>query len=80
MNDQAIMESLLLTTKGACDLYLHGAIESATPNVNQAFDAALNETLSIQDEIYQRMAAKGWYASEQVPPQQMQKVKQKFAN
>ena len=23
MNDQEIMESLLLTTKGVCDLYLH---------------------------------------------------------
>ena len=38
MNDQMIMENLLLTEKGACDLYLHGAIESATPNVNNAFD------------------------------------------
>ena len=80
MNDQAIMQNLLLTAKGACDLYLHGAVESATPNVNQAFDAALNETLSIQDEIYQKMAAKGWYANEQAPQQQMQKDKQKFAN
>lgn len=24
-NDQKIMEDLLLTTKGVCDLYLHGA-------------------------------------------------------
>lgn len=79
MNDQAIMENLLLTTKGACDLYLHGAIESATPYVNQTFDAALNESLSIQDEIYQKMAAKGWYAAEQAQPQQLQKVRQKFA-
>ena len=34
-NDQQIMENLLLTTKGVCDLYLHGAIESATPNVHR---------------------------------------------
>ena len=32
-NDQKIMEDFLLTTKGVCDLYLHGAIESDTPNV-----------------------------------------------
>lgn len=44
-NDQQIMENLLLTTKGVCDLYLHGAIESATPNVHQAFDSALGESL-----------------------------------
>ena len=41
MNDQEIMESLLLTTKGVCDLYLHGTIESATQNVHTAFDQAL---------------------------------------
>lgn len=38
-NDQQIMENLLLTTKGVCDLYLHGAIESATPNVHQRLTA-----------------------------------------
>ena len=39
MNDQMIMENILLTTKGACDLYMHGTIESATQNVQQAFDS-----------------------------------------
>ena len=28
MNDRDIMENLLLTTKGVCDLFMHGAIES----------------------------------------------------
>lgn len=30
MNDRDIMENLLLTTKGVCDLFMHGAIESST--------------------------------------------------
>ena len=34
MNDKEIMEGILLTTKGVCDLYMHGSIESATPNVH----------------------------------------------
>ena len=34
MNDQAIMENLLLTTKGVCDLYMHGTVESSTQNVH----------------------------------------------
>lgn len=29
MDDRCIMENLLLTTKGVCDLYLHGTIESS---------------------------------------------------
>ncbi len=35
MDDKCIMENILLTTKGVCDLYLHGAIESPTPNAHR---------------------------------------------
>ena len=50
-NDQQIMENLLLTTKGVCDLYLHGAIESATPDGHLACDGAVGESLDMQSEI-----------------------------
>ncbi|MBQ7868200.1 MAG: spore coat protein [Clostridia bacterium] len=79
MNDEKIMENLLLTTKGACDLYLHGAIESATQNVNNAFDEALQQSLCMQDGIYQKMSAQGWYQNEQADQQQIAKVKNQFA-
>ena len=80
MNDQAIMENILLTTKGACDLYMPGTIESAgTQNVHQTFDKALKDTLCMQDSIYKKMAAKGWYATQQAEKQQMDQVRQKFA-
>ena len=51
MNDRDIMENLLLTTKGVCDLYMHGTIESSTANVHQTFSAALNSGLCMQDSI-----------------------------
>ena len=79
MDDRQIMEDILLTTKGACDLYMHGVIESPTPNVRQAFSTALNDTLTMQDSIYKQMAGKGWYPTEQAPQQKLQRVKQKFS-
>lgn len=79
MDDKSIMENLLLTTKGVCDLYLHGTIESPTANVHQTFDTALNNSLCMQDDIYKKMSAKGWYATEQAEQQKMMKVKNKFA-
>lgn len=79
MDDRCLMENLLLTTKGVCDLYLHGTIESATADVHQAFDQALNESLCMQDQIYKKMSAKGWYASEQAEQQKIAKVKNQFA-
>lgn len=80
MNDQDIMENLLLTTKGVCDLYMHGTIESSTQNVHTAFDEALGQSLCMQDGIYQKMSAQGWYQMEQAPQQQIDKVRNKFAN
>ena len=79
MNDQMIMENILLTTKGACDLYMHGTIESATQNVQQAFDSALNDSLCMQGDVYQQMADKGWYPAQQADQQQIDQVRQKYA-
>ena len=45
MDDKNLMESLLMSTKGVCDLYMHGSIESGTTNVNNSFNKALNDTL-----------------------------------
>jgi len=79
MDDKCTMENILLTTKGVCDLFLHGAIESNTTNVHSAFDTALKDALCMQDEIYKKMSAKGWYPTEQAEEQKIQKVKQKFS-
>jgi len=79
MNDRDLMESELLTLKGVCDLYMHGAIEASTQEVHTAFKDALNESLNIQNKIYNLMAEKGWYPMENAPQQQINNVKQKFA-
>ena len=80
MDDKCIMDNILLTEKGVCDLFLHGTIESSTANVHQAFNTALNDSLCMQDELYKKMAQKGWYPTEQAEEQKIQKVKQKFSN
>ena len=36
MEEKEIVENLLLCVKGECDLMMHGAIESSTPNVHAA--------------------------------------------
>ena len=80
MQDKETMESILLTTKGVCDLYMHGTIEASDKQVHQAFDRALSDSLAMQDNIYQKMTAKGWYPTEQVEQQKIEKVKQKFSS
>lgn len=79
MNDKDLMEDMLLTVKGACDLCMHGTIESSTPNVHSAFDNALCESLKMQNEIYNKMSQKGWYPAEQAEQQKIDKVKQTYS-
>ena len=80
MEDRVIMENILTAAKSACDLMMHGAIESSTPSVHQKFTQAVSDTLCIQNEIYQKMAAKGWYPSEAAEQQKINQAKQKYAN
>ena len=79
MNDKEIMEGILLTTKGVCDLYLHGSIESSTPNVHDAFNTALNDSICMQKELYSTMQSRGWYPTQQAQAQSIQQVRQKYA-
>lgn len=80
MEDKNLMENILLLEKGVCDLFLHGTIESSTANVHQTFNDALNNALSMQDTIYDKMAAKGWYPTEQAEQNKVTSVKMKFEN
>ena len=79
MGDKDLMEKELLIEKGVCDLYLHGAIESTTAEVHMAFKDALNQSLDIQNKIYNLMAQQGWYKTETAEQNKIDTVKQKFA-
>ena len=79
MQDKEIMENLLLNLKGECDLLMHGVVESATPNVRAAFKSALDDTLAMQNEVYEKMSAKGWYPTNVAEQKQIDAVKQKFS-
>jgi len=78
MDDKNLMENILQLEKGSCDLFLHGTIESATANVQQAFNNALNESLTMQGTIYSKMAAKGWYPAETADQQKINAARQKY--
>ena len=79
MDDKNLMESLLLTTKGVGDLYLHGSIEAASPQVRTVFDSSLTRTLQMQKEIYDKMKEKGWYPTQNVEQSKINQTKQKYA-
>ena len=79
MEDRDLMENELLVIKGVCDLYLHGTIESTTADVHATFKDALNESLNIQNKIYNLMAEKGWYKTTNAPQTEIDILKQKYS-
>jgi spore coat protein CotF len=79
MNDRNVMENLLLLEKGACDLYMHGAVEASDQRVFSSFSSALQQSLQLQNQIYTKMKEKGWYAPEMVQPEKVTQLKQKFS-
>ena len=79
MDDRTMMDTILSSVKGACDLMMHGTIESSTPQVHSAFDAGLQKCLCMQNEIYSKMSQKGWYPSTQVEQNKIDQARQKFS-
>lgn len=78
MEDKDLMEGELLTIKGACDLYLHGTLEATTAEVHAAFKEALDESLNIQNKIYNLMAEKGWYTTDTADQNKINTTKQNY--
>lgn len=79
MEDRDLMENELLVIKGVCDLYMHGTLESTTAEVHNAFKEALNESLDIQNKIYNLMSEKGWYKTCPADQTKIDNAKQKFS-
>ena len=79
MSDKNLMENILLLEKGACDLFLHGTIESGTEDVHQAFQTALNASLNMQDGLYEEMTSMGWYPTQAVEQSKIDNVRERFS-
>lgn len=80
MEDRTMMENILAASKNACDLMMHGALESSAEDVHGAFVQSMNEHLCMQNSIYAMMSKKGWYPPQQAEQKQIDSVKTKFAN
>lgn len=61
MNDQTLMDEMLLLLKSTVEVYVHGSLESSTKNVHNTLKSNLDETIKMQDDLYNKMTECGWY-------------------
>lgn len=79
MTDREYMEDILLTAKTLTGLYHYATQEASTEQLHTQFKTNLNDTISMQHNIYSTMQQNGWYPQQQAEQQQVQQVKTKFS-
>ena len=80
MNDINIIKNLLILEKASCDLYMHGTLESSTKEMHNEFKKALDNSIEIQNELYNKMAEKGWYNPEKAETEKIESTKSEFSS
>ena len=78
MQDKCLMEDMLTSQKHVTSNYSMFANECSTVKLRCDVMNLLKEEHEIQAEVFDEMAAKGWYAPEQAEAQKIAKAKQKF--
>jgi spore coat protein CotF len=80
MEDKIIMNTVLTLTKNACDIFMHGAIESNTKEIKTCFTDSLDKYLKIQGELFTSMESGGLYNIENIPETKIEKSKKKYVS
>ena len=61
MNDQILMENMLLLLKSNMEVYVHGTLEASNPAVHECLKFGLDQTVILQQNLYNKMTECGWY-------------------
>lgn len=78
MSNKVIFENVLTLTKSLGTLYLNGTIEASNKDVRKMMEKGLQETLCMQEEIYQMMVDDGYYQVCNVKPTEIEKLYSKL--
>lgn len=78
MNNKVILENILTLTKSLNTLYLNGAIEASNKDVRKIMEKGLEESLKMQEEIYQMMVDDGYYQVCNVKETEIEKLYSKL--
>lgn len=78
MDNKTMLEGILWDLKTLGDLFLHGSMESGTKNVHKSFRDALDDVLTLQNDLYTLMSEEGMYTVENVAESKITKVQNKF--
>lgn len=76
--EKTFYENILTLQKSLCTLYINGTIESSNEVVRKVFSNGLDESLMLQDELYQSMKEDGFYTVENLNKTDIKKIETKL--
>ena len=79
MSDKEMLTDALTAEKFLCSAYNTYATEAGTPEVHGAMMSLLNDTHTIQAEVWTEMNSRGWYPTEKAEEQKLQQERMKYA-
>ena len=59
--DKLLFEEMLLLLKSNVEVYVHGTLESSNPKVRKTLKNGLDETMQMQEDIFNKMTEYNWY-------------------
>lgn len=77
--DKYALENILTLTKSLVTLYANGTIESSNKDVRKFMGTGLEETLKLQDMIYNVMVEDGFYQVTNVKQSEIDKLYNKLS-
>lgn len=78
MNDRLLLENMLLLLKSTVEVYVHGSLESSNKPVHNILKHNLDETIKMQDDLYNKMTEYGWYVIKNIEPKQIKQSLKKL--
>lgn len=78
MSDQILMDNYLLVLKSTVEVFVHGTLESSNNDIRKLLKDGLNQILESQANTYDEMVNFGWYNTENVEKNCIDKVLNKI--
>ena len=78
MNDELLMNKYLLILKSTVEVYVHGTLESSNESSRNTLKHSLDEIMSMQANLYDKMVEYGWYQVNNIESSEISKTLEKL--
>lgn len=80
MEIKIVMSNILTLSKNLNDILNHATIEASNSNIRNIYLENLNNSLNLQNDIYNFMVSKGYYQVTNVEQTKIDQVRSKLLN